>query len=321
MLSGFLVVDKPAGLTSHDVVGMVRAVTGVKKVGHTGTLDPFATGVLPLALGSCTRLIQFLDESHKVYDATVLLGQRTDTGDLDGEVVQQAPVPALTAAEVRSVLDGFVGQQLQTPPAYSAVKKDGKRLYEYAREGVEVSVPPRTIVVHSIELVALGNDSLRLRVACGRGTYVRVLGEDIASRLGTLGHLTALRREKSGPFEIEGSLTADELGSVVAAEPGHSWESVLRGRKRDGVAWKARDDVRAALQGRLLRPLGAMAHLPLCHVDDATATRVQSGQRPPPLALAGSDGRYAVVHDGRLLAIARMRGGEPTLERVLPLTP
>jgi len=206
MISGFLVVDKPAGITSHDVVAVLRSTLRIKKIGHTGTLDPFATGVLPLAIGPSTRLIQFLDEGVKIYDATISLGRSTDTGDLMGDENGTSPVPQLEAPSVQRLLDGFCGEQMQTPPAYSAVKVDGKPLYKYAREGKSVQVAAKKIRIDSVQLLDLREDEVDIRVQCGRGTYIRVLGEQIAVALGTHGHLCQLRRLSSGPFDLTGAL-------------------------------------------------------------------------------------------------------------------
>jgi tRNA pseudouridine55 synthase len=149
-VEGFLVFDKPPGITSHDVVAMLRAVLGIRKIGHTGTLDPFATGVLAIAIGSVTRLIQYLDEDLKVYDSLLVLGQATETGDPEGEVILEAPVPSVDSEAVRTVLRGFSGQRMQKPPMYSAVKVNGRPLYSYARAGETVDVPSRPIRVDGI---------------------------------------------------------------------------------------------------------------------------------------------------------------------------
>lgn len=167
MKACFMAVDKPPGITSHDVVAMLRAVTGVQKVGHTGTLDPFATGVLALAFGPATRLISFLDEDLKVYDATIALGVAMDTGDPTGQVIREAPVPPLDRATVEALLLSFRGTRMQAPPRYSAVKVRGKALYHYAREGVEVEAAPRPIRIDSIDLLELGEQSLRVRITLG----------------------------------------------------------------------------------------------------------------------------------------------------------
>ena len=307
MKPAFLVIDKPVGVTSHDIVAAVRAVTGIKKVGHTGTLDPFATGVLPLALGPATRLIQYLDESVKVYDMTIGLGAKTDTGDPTGTVMAEAPVPELTEQQVITVLDGFLGEQMQTPPAYSAVKKDGKPLYHYARKGEKVEVAARPITIRALELQSLNGAELKVRLTCSRGTYARVLADDIAVALGTVGHLTALSRGQSGPFRIEGAMSMEELAEMVAAEPGHTWKQVLMARKGspDRVSWRPRDDVRAAVTERVVTPLTALSHLRLVDIEPKDVKRVRSGGSPPrgPNDLpVGS--RYLVACGDELIAIA-----------------
>ncbi len=207
-VTGFLVVDKPAGVTSHDVVAAIRACTGIKKVGHTGTLDPFATGVLPLALGRSTRLIQYLDESIKVYDALVRFGSATDTGDPTGEAVREAPLPDHDRQGVEAVLATFLGERMQEPPAYSAVKVAGKPMYHYARKGQAVKAPARPIFLHALELLEYDRERLRVRITCSRGTYARVLADEIATALGSAGHLEALCRDRSGPFYLGGARLA-----------------------------------------------------------------------------------------------------------------
>ena len=192
MKAGFLVIDKAPGMTSHDVVGVVRAITGIKKVGHTGTLDPFATGVLVLALGGATRFIQYLDESLKVYDATIQFGASTETGDPEGDVLETGPIPNLDGVE--DVLRSLEGKQMQRPPAYSAVKFKGKPLYKYARAGEFVEVPERPIEIYSMTRLDQGEDWLRVEIRCSRGTYARVIANDVAKALGTVGHLRELRR-------------------------------------------------------------------------------------------------------------------------------
>lgn len=305
----FMVVDKPAGITSHDVVGAVRAVTGAKKVGHTGTLDPFATGVLPLALGGATRLIQYLDESLKVYDATIVLGSNTDTGDPTGTVIEEAEVPAIDRETVLGVLADFVGPRMQTPPAYSAVKKDGKPLYKYARAGEKVEVPARPIEIYALELLELEEAMLRIRIECSRGTYARVLANEIAEALGTVGHLSALARLGSGPFTMEGALDFETLAAIVSAEPDKTWKEVLltKGRPKGAprVKWKRRDEVVEALQPYFRKPVQCLSHLPLVDVESDAIRRVKSGGDPPgPPAGVGEGGRYLLVDGDRILAIA-----------------
>jgi tRNA pseudouridine55 synthase len=314
VIEGFVVVDKPAGITSHDVVAAVRAVTGVKKVGHTGTLDPFATGVLPLALGRCTRLIQYLDESIKIYDARIRLGSATDTGDPTGEVVREAPLPEADEAGVRAVLDDFLGEQEQTPPAYSAVKVKGKPLYHYARKGEKVEVKARRITIHALELVSYDREVLEVRITCSRGTYARVLADDIAVALGSAGHLENLGRSRSGPFVLDDAVDMPTLAGMVAAEEGHDWRDVLLSRRKgDRVPWRPRAEVEASLRPHLLSPLRCLSHLPLADVGTDEARRVRSGgSLPPPPRGVAAGGRYAVVQGDDLVAIAEhsARGGK-----------
>jgi tRNA pseudouridine55 synthase len=326
--ASFLVIDKPVGLTSHDIVAIVRAVTGVQKVGHTGTLDPFATGVLPLAIGPATRLIQFLDEGLKVYDATIRLGFSTDTGDPTGREVQVAAVPAFDRARVEEVLTTFLGDRMQTPPAYSAVKVDGKPLYAYARKGVEVRAEARPIKVYSLELRDVSVDRVRVIISCSRGTYARVLAEEIAVALGTVGHLEALSRLQSGPFRLEHALTMDDLARLVADAPAQTWQEVLRRRRRGpeadagpAVAWRPRDAVWSLLKPHLRRPVGALSHLPRVEAPPAVAERVRRGAKPPgPPASCPVGGRYLVVCGDDVIAVAEAGSDGGSALRVVDAT-
>lgn len=211
-----LVVDKPAGPTSFDVVQKVRRALGADKAGHTGTLDPMATGVLPVCVGDATRLVAYLTDGDKAYDAVVRFGAETDTYDAQGKVVATAAVPHLTSALVEAALTGFRGSQLQLPPMFSAVKVDGKKLYEHARKGEEVERTARAITVHRLELRDLSADSAHLFVKSGKGFFVRTLAHELGKALGTLAHLSSLRRVESGPFTIAQSVP---LERIVEAGP------------------------------------------------------------------------------------------------------
>lgn len=281
---GFLVVDKPPGLTSHDVVAVVRAVTGLKKVGHTGTLDPFATGVLPVALGGATRLIQFLDEREKLYDATIELGRATDTGDPTGTTIAEADVPALTPAQIDRVLATFVGPRMQTPPRYSAVKVKGRPLYAYARKGAEVQVEARPIEIFGLTRVAEGLGWLRVTLRCSRGTYARVLAEELGVALGSVGHLAALRRLGSGGFGLDRAVTFAQLAEAVAGDP--DWGRVLRPSRGDErVPWRKREDVYASLAPWITPPAEALRHLPRLELSVADARRFfRTGTLAKPLS-------------------------------------
>ena len=213
MTDGILIIDKPEGLTSHDVVARCRRILGTKKVGHTGTLDPFATGVMVVLVGQATRLAQFLDKDEKEYEAKIRFGFATDTGDLTGTMVGKTTPPP-TAEQVREVLPRFLGEQMQTPPMYSAKKIDGKKLYELARKGEEVERKSVPIVISALEfLKAESGEEMSVRVACSAGTYIRVLAEDIGKALGCGAHLSALRRTRAGKFGLDRAVRLDELES------------------------------------------------------------------------------------------------------------
>ena len=213
-MGGVVVVDKPEGSTSTAVVNWVKRCLGAKRAGHTGTLDPFATGVLPVCVGLATRVIPYLDEHFKEYRAELRLGADTDTLDSTGEVVRETPaavVEHITEEAVRRALDAFTGGIEQTPPMYSAIKKDGRRMYDLAREGIEVERAKRRITVEELRLTEYSPPVIEFFVRCSRGTYVRSLGVDIAHSLGCAGHLSALRRMRSGSFDLSGASTMDEI--------------------------------------------------------------------------------------------------------------
>jgi len=198
--TGIIVINKPRGLTSNGTLQRVRKAFGAKSAGHVGTLDPMATGMLPLCLDEATKVIAEVESGGKCYEFTVELGSRTDTGDADGEVVERAAVPALDAARIQTALAAFRGTQKQVPPMYSALKRDGRPLYALARQGIEVEREARTIEIRRLELVAIRESAIDLVCECAKGTYIRVLGEDIARALGTVGHLTRLHRAWVEPF-------------------------------------------------------------------------------------------------------------------------
>jgi len=198
--TGIIVINKPRGLTSNGTLQRVRKAFGAKSAGHVGTLDPMATGMLPLCLDEATKVIAEVESGGKCYEFTVELGIRTDTGDADGEVVERAAVPALDTVRIESALAAFRGTQKQVPPMYSALKRDGRPLYALARQGIEVEREARTIEIRRLELVAIRESAIDLVCECAKGTYIRVLGEDIARALGTVGHLTRLHRAWVEPF-------------------------------------------------------------------------------------------------------------------------
>ena len=209
-MDGFIVVDKSAGMTSHDVVSAVRRIVGQKKVGHTGTLDPFATGVLPVALGEATKAIPFLDESIKEYRAVMKLGVATDTQDYTGKVLHESDWSHVTTSVLNEICRMFVGKLSQVPPMFSALKQNGVPLYKLARQGAEVPRQPREIEIYSLVIEAVNLPEVAFTVRCSRGTYVRTLANDIGGKLGCGAHLLQLHRSLSGPFSINNAITLDD---------------------------------------------------------------------------------------------------------------
>jgi tRNA pseudouridine55 synthase len=217
--SGLVIVDKPGGMTSHDVVSRVRRLAGTRKVGHAGTLDPMATGVLVLGLNRATRLLGHLTLTDKQYDATVRLGAATTTDDAEGEILETRATDDLTGEAVRAALAGFVGEIAQVPSAVSAVKVDGKRAYARVRAGETVDLPPRRVTVHALEVTGLDLPDVRISIHCSSGTYVRALARDVGAVLGVGGHLTALRRTAVGPFDLAAASTLEALTETFALTP------------------------------------------------------------------------------------------------------
>ncbi|HEX7589239.1 MAG TPA: tRNA pseudouridine(55) synthase TruB, partial [Anaerolineae bacterium] len=214
-LDGILSVNKAAGMTSHDVVSVVRRFSHLTRVGHAGTLDPMATGVLMVCLGSATRVVEYLADHDKKYHARIRLGIETDTYDATGQVTAERPVTA-TREQIETALRGFVGQQAQMPPAYSAIKQNGVPLYKLARQGKKVETERRTIQIYSIELREVNLPDIEIDIHCGKGTYIRSLAHDVGEALGSGAHLTALTRTASGSFTLEQSHSLDEIGAAFA---------------------------------------------------------------------------------------------------------
>lgn len=219
IISGVLLIDKPQGMTSQQVVSKVKYLLkspahDSKKAGHTGTLDPMATGLLPICLGEATKFSHYQLEAVKSYQAIIQLGEQTDTGDKEGKIVATADVPIITDENLASIYQQFLGKIEQIPPMYSALKKDGKKLYELAREGIEIERESREIEIFALQLTAISTTQLQLDVTCSKGTYVRMLGEDIAKALGTLGHLIALHRTKTGGFSVANAITLADFENL-----------------------------------------------------------------------------------------------------------
>jgi tRNA pseudouridine55 synthase len=286
--AGFLAVDKPGAVTSHDVVAQVRRITGIRKAGHAGTLDPMATGLVLVALGGATRLIRFLQDLPKEYEATARFGIGTDSLDADGAETERTEM-TVTLGDLQGLVPRFTGRVMQVPPMVSALKRDGRRLYDLARDGIEVEREARAVDIHHLEILSVGegpHPDVRFRVVCGKGTYVRVVADDLARALGGPAHLTALRRTRTG------SLSVDDHGLAFDALEG----------------WR----------DRLLDPRTALRDLPAVVVDEATAARVRHGQRveSAPVDVA-VDGAFRVIFDGRLLAVFRQSPDGPRSEVVL----
>ena len=276
MTSGILLLDKPVGPTSHDAVARVRRAAGLRRVGHAGTLDPLADGLLVLGLGPAARFLEYLVGLDKTYETTVRLGQATTTYDAEGEVTAEHPV-SVSAAQLTAALDAFRGPIRQRVPSHSAVKRDGRPLYESARRGEMIDLPQRDVVIHALDLLAFDPPLVTLRVACSSGTYIRSLAHDLGAALGCGGHVAALRRTAVGAFSVDGAVPLDTLTpqSVAAA---------------------------------LLPPAAAVAHLPRLEVDESGATRLSLGQRlaAPPDALAGNVAAFGP--DGRFLGVVEVDG-------------
>ncbi len=266
---GIFNIDKPAGMTSHDVVDAVRRLVRQRRVGHAGTLDPLATGVLVVCVGNATRLVEYMVGHDKEYRVTVRLGVETDTYDAEGTIVAQRPVPPLSVDHIETVLARFRGEIHQTPPRFSAIRRGGKRLYDLARAGVEVEAPTRRVSIYALDLEAWQPPDLTLRVVCSAGTYVRSLAHDIGRALGTGGHVIALRRLRSGPFRVEDAVPLDAL---LAAD---DWRGHLLPPDAGLVDWPRLDLAPAQAEdvrhGRFLRDVPP--------VPNATWARAYVGDR------------------------------------------
>jgi tRNA pseudouridine55 synthase len=217
-LDGILLVDKPRDHTSHDVVARLRGILKMKRIGHAGTLDPMATGLLIILVGKATRVSQYLISLDKEYEGTVELGKVTDTQDADGEVMETRPVPALTEAQIQAAINGFLGDQYQTPPMFSAIKIDGVPLYKSARKGEDIEREPRFIRVSTWEMTRFALPQFDFRLRCTKGTYVRTLAHDLGQKLGCGAHLAALRRTATDKFHVSQAITIDQLQALTPPE-------------------------------------------------------------------------------------------------------
>ncbi len=279
-VDGVLLLDKPVGLSSNDALMKAKRVFNAKKAGHTGTLDPFATGLLPLCFGEATKFSQDLLEADKTYEATVHLGIMTTTGDTEGEVIEQREVD-VTREQVEAALARFRGPIFQVPPMYSALKRDGKALYEYAREGITLEREARPVTIHALSLVEYTAPLLKILVTCSKGTYVRVLGEDIGAALGCGAHLNALRRVQVGALSTERMISLEDL--QAHADP-----------------------------LSLLAPVDALlSSFPSVELTAELAKRFLNGQRlalgKESVSVPSELGRVRVYHEGKLLGTAHLQ--------------
>lgn len=297
-MNGFIVIDKPAGITSHDVVSRVRRILGTRKVGHTGTLDPFATGVLPVAVNEGTKAIPFLDEGVKGYEALMRLGVATDTLDITGSVLREADCSSIDRESLEAVLTRFTGQISQVPPMFSAIKRDGQPLYKLARQGVEVERQPRQVEIASLELLSFEPPLAGLRIVCSRGTYIRSLADDIGNSLGCGATLQELRRTASGPFDLSMAIS---LASLEEAS-------------RQGM-----------LETVFISPYAALGHLVDIPLSENGLARVRNGRSPgwedteAAMPHAGETPVLArLSHAGALVAVARLVADADGCVRIIP---
>jgi len=284
-VTGVLLIQKSAGMTSHDVVAQIRKIFQTKKVGHAGTLDPFATGLLVVCLGDATRIVQYLTDSEKTYHAVMKLGERTDTQDYTGEIIERRDVPPLTEDDMRRMFARFTGEITQIPPMYSARRVQGKRLYELARAGIEVEREARPVTIHELTLTAMALPYLHIQVACSKGTYIRTLADDLGEAFGCGAHLTELERVQSGRFLLRDAMPLEELAAM-------------------------RDD-RERLRRCLLPIDAALMEWPVMTLDEAASGRMAHGAA---VTLPSENGEMSQaasnvrVHNqtGTLIALARI---------------
>lgn len=290
-LSGILCVDKPLGITSHDVVGRIRRVAGLRRVGHAGTLDPLATGVLLLGLGRATRLIEYLVGHGKLYETTVRLGQKTATYDAEGDIVEERPFHHITLSQIQTALEPFRGDILQQPPLYSAIKQGGQPLYKLARQGkTDVERSLRPVTVHTLTLLNWEPPYLSLQIHCSSGTYIRSLGHDLGEALGCGGHLSALRRLAVGDFDIE---TAVPLNDLTPEN----------------------------MNDHLLPPDTAVRHLPRLNLSETAAADILQGKRIPKTSGSSTELVRAYGADGQFLGIVAADGDQWLARKMFPAIP
>ena len=279
MTSGILLLNKPLGLSSNQALQKVRKLFGNPKAGHTGTLDPMATGMLPICFQQTTKVIEYLLASDKAYRTTIQLGKATSTGDAEGDIIQTQSIPALTKPMIEAALKEYRGTIVQIPPMYSALKHQGRPLYELAREGIEIERQTRKITIYKLTLIEFTPDTLTLEVICSKGTYIRTLGEDLAESLGTCGHLKALHRLYCAGFQQKPMVTLEELQQRLPLER----ESLL------------------------LPTDTGLLHWPEIEISTAQAVALLQGK---PLSLNHPNGQYRLYRDEQLFALAHIQNAQ-----------
>lgn len=286
---GFLNIYKPKGKTSHDVVAILRRITKIKQIGHTGTLDPFAEGVLPICIGKATRLIEYLNDD-KAYVGTVKLGAKTATYDLEGEIVEHSD-KEVSLDEIETALMNFRGEIEQLPPMYSAIKVNGKKLYEYARKGEEIEIKPRRVNISELKILNFDkeNRTLELLISCSKGTYIRSIANDLGDALGTHGHLIKLVRVKAGDFELEDAIHLENL------------------------------QTKEAVQEKLIYPLEKL-HFPTYELTEHEQEKISHGMSIKPTQEFEENQTVILTYEGKLSAIASVKSGVLKACKVLTST-
>lgn len=305
-INGWINLNKPLNMTSTQAVGKVKKILGMKKVGHAGTLDPLATGVLPIAVGEATKTVQFLQNREKGYDFTITWGEQRDTDDGEGVVIDTSDIRP-TENDIATALPQFIGDIQQTPPKYSAIKIDGERAYDLARDGVEFEIQSRQVTIYSLKLNAFTKDSATLSMTCGKGTYVRSLARDLAEKLGTCGYISMLKRTFVGGFHIDDAISFDKLAEIV--DKGDAYEVLLGlGLALDDIPALPLTDLEASRlrngQKIIFSAKPDMERLNTCGVNPLTAKDL--------IVLAVND-------NGKPLGLVRMNGVSAKPERLFNL--
>ncbi len=291
VVNGWVNIDKPQGLTSTQAIGRVRRILNAQKLGHAGTLDPLATGVLPIALGEATKTIPFAQDRDKVYEFTVTWGETRNTDDLEGEVTQTSDKRP-TADEIAALIPRFIGDIEQTPPKFSAIKIDGKRAYDISRAGEDVELKSRTVSIYDLRLTGTTTDTATFKMECGKGTYVRALARDMGFILGCFGYVSALRRRAVGPFEAKNAISLDRLEQMVQSADPDLYLLPVETVLDDIPALALTDDeISRIKQGQTIRLLSRqdIGRLDIAGIDDMTDLILAIGDNKP-LALLERDG-------------------------------